>query len=314
MSERHSQETTFSLTDGGLSCSSLSPQWRNAGRLVEEIEKWVDQVDTLTIDSSNACFPSALEILKYAKLRFPDKPFGIGNIIQGRDFQIFAESGADYIIGGMGVGSICQTGSKRGNGRGQMTVAVELAKARDYFYKKTGRYVPLVIDGGIRSLKDMTVAFAFGDFAMMGNYFNGFFEAAAQKFLADKTTPTLEEKLMQYVETWGEGHPRARIVAMYGMNFREALSEKSPEESSKVIERYGHSSVSGATVEGVVGVVPYKGRLKPCVDEDARYLRTTISNSGAGNLEEFREKAVVEKASQQTLNDMMPHDIEITEK
>ena len=43
------------------------------------------------------------------------------------------------MIGGMAIGSICQSGSKRANGRGQMTVAFELAKARDEF-AKVGRH------------------------------------------------------------------------------------------------------------------------------------------------------------------------------
>jgi IMP dehydrogenase len=280
----------------------------------EEIEKWEDQVDTLVLDSSNVCFPTALEILRYARFKFPDKPFGVGNIISADDFKIFAEAGASYIIGGMGVGSICQTGSTRGNGRGQFTVAKELAKARDKFYKESGIYVPVVIDGGIANLKDMTVALAFGDFVMMGNYFNRFYEAAAQKFKADKKTPTSEEKLMTHVETWGEGNPRARFVGMYGMDFRQALSKGSHEDLSRVIERYGHSSLSGATVEGVVGLVPYLGRLKPKVEHDARYLRTTISNAGATDLKSFREMAVLERASPRTLVDMLPHDIEVTER
>lgn len=284
------------------------------GNLEEEIEKWGNQVDTLATDSSNACFKDALRILKYAKQRFPKKPFGIGNIIQRRDFKIFAEEGADYIIGGMGVGSICKTGSQRGNGRGQMTVAQELAEARDEFFKETGKYVPFVLDGGIEDAYTMSIALAFADLIMMGNYFNRFYEAPAQKFEVDKKTSTSEENLMRYVESWGEGHPRARLVAMYGMNFRQVLSEKHPKELSRVLERYEHSSISNATVEGVVGLVKYKGRLKPCVENDARYIRATISNAGAHDLASFREKAVLEKISARTILDMLPHDVEVTEE
>ena len=305
----------------------------------EELEKWGSQVDTLCIDSSNACFDDAVKILKYVKesSEFKDKPFGIGNIIQGKHFKTFAEAGADYIMGGMGVGSICQTGSKRGNGRGQFTVAKELAEARDE-YAKNGRYVPFVLDGCIRNVKDMTVALAFADFIMMGNYFNRFFEAPAQKFDVDRQ-PTSEETFIKYVETWGEGHPRARLVAMYGMDFRKTLSEGTqrtltegqknieirkalfegtPIEGQKNIERYGHMSISGATIEGIIGLTEYKGRLKPNVERDARYLRTTISNAGAYDLKSFRKNVIknslLEKASPGTILDMLPHDVEITEE
>jgi IMP dehydrogenase len=277
----------------------------------EELERWGSQVDTLTIDSSNACFDDAIKILEAVKKKFPDKPFGIGNIIQREHFKIFAESGADYVIGGMGVGSICRTGSERGNGRGQFTVARELAEARDA-YAKT-RYVPIVIDGGIATVKDMTVALAFGDFIMMGNYFNRFYEASARR-LDEKEDPTSEEALIRHVETWGEGHPRARLVAMFGMNFEEALKQPDSEDVSRVVERYGHSSISSATIEGVVGTTAYRGRLKPCIENDARYIRTTIANTGASNLKEFRDLAVLEKASPETVRDMYPHDIEVKKK
>jgi len=278
----------------------------------EELEKWGPQVDTMMIDSSNACFDNALKILKEAKRMFPKKPFGIGNIIKKEDFFRFADEGADYIIGGMGIGSICQTGSERGNGRGQFTVAKELAEARDYYHESNGKYVQLVIDGGISTTKDMTVALAFADLIMMGNYFNRFYEAAARKF-EDKEGKIIasEEGSINYVETWGGGHPIARLVGTYGMNFREELKEERRKNIPNVLERYGHSKISTATIEGVVGTVMYKGRLKPCVERDARYIRTTIANSGASSLKEFREKAILEKASQETLKDMYPHDINI---
>jgi len=292
----------------GIAISSREGKWKS------ELEKWGPQVDTICIDSSNACFQEAIKILKYVKKspEFRDKPFGVGNIIRGEHFRTFAEFGADYLIGGMGVGSICKTGSERGNGRGQMTVARELAKARDSYTEEKGRYVPFVLDGGIRNYKDMTVALALADFIMMGNFFNSFYEASARKF-DEKEDPADEEASMRFVETWGEGHPRAREVFMLGIDhFKGGLSGGAV-ESQEGNERYGHLSLSGSTVEGVLGKVRYKGRLKPNVEEAARYIRTTISNTGASDLESFRKRGedVLEKASQQTLRDMMPHDIEV---
>lgn len=286
----------------------------NEEKWKEEIEKWGPQVDTLCIDSSNACFEDAFKILKYGKERFPDKTFGIGNIIQGRHFRGFAEEGADYIIGGMGVGSICQTGAERGNGRGQMTVAFDLAEARDDFYEECGRYVPIVIDGGMRNKKDMNIALSLGDLIMMGGYFNQFFESAGPK-LDDDNNYTDEEINATKVESWGEGHPRARLIAMYGLEgFRHAYMMGLEGESG---ERYGHATISGATVEGTVNRPSIRGRLKPCVEYDARYIRTNIANCGGWNLQSFRDSVkrngLLEKASGQTLKDMLPHGGEVVE-
>jgi IMP dehydrogenase len=282
-----------------------------------EINKWAPQVDTLCTDSSNICFEDSLKILEYVKSsrELRDKPFGFGNIIQGRHYKSFAEAGADYLIAGMGVGSICKTGSKRGNARGQMTVALEIAKERDEYFEKTGRYVPFVLDGGIETVHEMTVALAMADFIMMGNYFNRFYESAARKFRArdGNKEPTFDEAI-DWVETWGEGHPRARLVAMCGIDLRRGPSETGV-NGGDVVARYGHSSVSAATVEGVLGYVKYRGRLKPCVEEDARYIKTTIQNVGAENLKSYRDKVrkyqLLEKADSRTLRDMLPHDLEI---
>lgn len=281
----------------------------------EEIEKFGSQVDTLMIDSSNAWFEDAKKILKYAKKKFPEKPFGIGNIVTREAFEMFAREGADYIIAGMGVGSICQTGSKRGNGRGQMTVARELEKARDNYHERKGRYVPFVLDGGIRNVKDMTVALAFGDFIMMGNYFNSFYESAGKKLNAKKKTVS-EESHINYVESWGEGTRKARLIALYGMNFGEKSSGNQNVNVSRAkdIERYGYSTIAGSTIEGVELDIKYKGRLKPCVEDDARYIRATISNAGAIDLASFRRDAVLEKASARTILDMLPHGGEVREE
>jgi len=289
----------------GTAISTKDEGWK------KDLEKWGSQVDTLCIDSSNACFPDAIRILKYVKdsREFKDKPFGIGNIIRGKHFTEFAEAGADYIIGGMGVGSICQTGSPetgRGNGRGQMTVARELADARDEFAKRPkGRYVYLILDGSLETVHSIEVALTHGDLLMMGNYFNRFFEAAGQKFNRDEK-PTTEETQFDSVESWGEGHPRAGLVSMYGMDWRRQLSNNSP-QPDKSLERYGYSSVAGATVEGVVTLVPYRGRLKPCLERDGRSIRATISNTGASDLKSYREMAVLEKMDAGTLKDMLPH-------
>jgi len=307
----------FDTNYAGIAISTRDGRWQ------EDLEKWGPQVDTLCIDSSNACFDDALKILKAAKERFPDKPFGIGNIVHGAHYRRFAEDGADYVIGGMGVGSICQTGSERGNGRGQMTVAHELAVVRDEL-EEEGKKVPFVIDGAIETVKDMTIALALADLIMMGNFFNRFYEAAGRKLTEKRSGKNItyietgDESLISHVETWGEGHPTAGLVAMYGLRFREALAKGSSSNNAEVAERYGHSNLSSSTIEGVVGVTSYAGRLKPGIEKAGRYITTTISNSGGHDLASFRksvrENQLLERASQRTIEDMLPHGIIVTER
>lgn len=53
-------------------------------------------------------------------------------------FRYLAEAGADFVKVGIGDGSICITREQKGIGRGQATALIEVAKARDEYYKRNG--------------------------------------------------------------------------------------------------------------------------------------------------------------------------------
>ena len=67
---------------------------------------------------------------------------GAGNVVDAEGFRFLAEAGADFVKIGIGGGSICITRETKGIGRGQATAVIEVAKARDEYYKETGIYVP----------------------------------------------------------------------------------------------------------------------------------------------------------------------------
>ena len=73
---------------------------------------------------------------------------------------------------GIGGGSICITRETKGIGRGQATAVIEVAKARDEYFKETGMYVPICSDGGIVHDYHITLALAMGaDFRDAGPLF-----------------------------------------------------------------------------------------------------------------------------------------------
>lgn len=127
---------------------------------------------------------------------------GAGNVVDKDGFNFLAEAGADFVKIGIGGGSICITREQKGIGRGQATATIEVAKARDEWYEKTGVYIPICSDGGIVHDYHITLALAMGaDFVMLGRYFARFDESPTNKLIVNGN----------YVkEYWGEGSNRAR--------------------------------------------------------------------------------------------------------
>ncbi|MFN8207039.1 MAG: IMP dehydrogenase, partial [Bacteroidales bacterium] len=140
-------------------------------------------VDVLCIDSSDGFSEWQAETLKYVKSTFGGKVrIGAGNVVDRDGFLYLVEAGADFIKVGIGGGSICITREQKGIGRGQATAIIEVAKARDEYFRKTGVYVPICSDGGIVQDYHMVLALAMGaDFLMMGRYFARFDESPTRK-------------------------------------------------------------------------------------------------------------------------------------
>jgi IMP dehydrogenase len=115
----------------------------------------------------------AYKALDFAKLAKAMKiPVIIGNCVtydQGLDLM---EAGADALLVGVGPGAACTTRGVLGVGVPQVTATVDLAAARDFHHKKTGRYVPIITDGGMRNGGDICKALACGsDAVMVGSAF-----------------------------------------------------------------------------------------------------------------------------------------------
>jgi len=160
-------------------------------------------VDVLCIDSSDGFSEWQKETIKFVREKYGEKvKIGAGNVVDKDGFLYLAEAGADFVKIGIGGGSICITREQKGIGRGQATAVIEVAEARDEYFKKTGVYVPICSDGGIVQDYHMVLALAMGaDFIMMGRYFARFDESPTKKIIINGN----------YVkEYWGEGSNRAR--------------------------------------------------------------------------------------------------------
>ena len=97
-------------------------------------------------------------------------PVIVGNTVSYSACKELMETGIAAVQVGVGPGSACTSREVLGIGVPQVTATMDCAAARDQYYRESGRYVPIITDGGIRSGGDMCKAFAVGaDAVMLGS-------------------------------------------------------------------------------------------------------------------------------------------------
>lgn len=97
-------------------------------------------------------------------------PVMVGNCVSFQAAMELMEAGASALLVGVGPGAICTTRTVLGVGVPQVTAVADCAAARDAYQERTGRYVPLLADGGIKNGGDLSKAIAAGaDAVMLGS-------------------------------------------------------------------------------------------------------------------------------------------------
>ena len=240
--------------------------------------------DVLCIDSSEGFSEWQKRTLDWTRAKYGDSvKIGAGNVADREGFLFLAEAGADFVKVGIGGGSICITREQKGIGRGQATALIEVAKARDEYYARTGIYVPVCSDGGIVHDYHVTLALAMGaDFIMLGRYFSRFDESPTNKVM-------INGNYMK--EYWGEGSSRARNWQRYDLGGEAKLSFE----------------------EGVDSYVPYAGSLKDNLTLTLYKVRSTMCNCGALTIPELQEKAKITLVSATSIVEGGAHDVVLKE-
>ena len=236
--------------------------------------------DVLCIDSSEGYTIWQKKTIDFVRAKYGDTvKIGAGNVVDREGFRFLAEAGADFIKVGIGGGSICITRETKGIGRGQASAVIEVAAARDEYYRETGVYVPICSDGGIVHDYHMTLALAMGaDFLMLGRYFARFDESPTPKTMING----------QYVkEYWGEGSNRARNWQRYDLGGKANLNFE----------------------EGVDSYVTYAGPLHDNVERSLYKVKSTMCNCGAITIPELQEKAKLTVVSSTSIVEGGYHDV-----
>ena len=99
-------------------------------------------------------------------------PVIIGNAVTYNVTRQLMACGVAGVLIGVGPGAACTSRGVLGLGVPQVTATVDCAAARDYHHKKTGRYIPIITDGGMSKGGDVCKALACGsDAVMVGSAF-----------------------------------------------------------------------------------------------------------------------------------------------
>ncbi|MCD4779595.1 MAG: GuaB3 family IMP dehydrogenase-related protein [Candidatus Omnitrophica bacterium] len=107
------------------------------------------------------------KLCKHSKI-----PIMVGNCVTYDMTLDLLECGADGVLIGIGPGAACTTRGVLGIGVPQITATVDAGAARDHYFKRTGKYIPIITDGGMRIGGEICKAFAAGaDAVMVGSAF-----------------------------------------------------------------------------------------------------------------------------------------------
>ncbi len=242
-------------------------------------------VDALCIDSSEGFTEWQKTAIDFIRRTYGDRvKVGAGNVVDRDGFRFLADAGADFVKVGIGGGSICITREQKGIGRGQATALIDVAMARDEYFRETGVYVPVCSDGGIVHDYHLTLALAMGaDFIMLGRYFSRFDESPTNKV-------NINGSYMK--EYWGEGSNRARNWQRYDLGGDNKLSFE----------------------EGVDSYVPYAGSLKDNVTQSLNKVRSTMCNVGVLTIPELQKKAKITLISATSIVEGGSHDVLLKDK
>ncbi len=99
-------------------------------------------------------------------------PIIVGNCVSYSGCLELMRTGISGVLVGVGPGAACTTREVLGIGVPQVTATIDCAAARDQYLKESGRYVPIITDGGFRKGGDLCKAVAAGaDAVMIGSIF-----------------------------------------------------------------------------------------------------------------------------------------------
>ncbi|MFD1817386.1 IMP dehydrogenase [Pseudarcicella hirudinis] len=239
-------------------------------------------VDVISIDTAHGHSYGVIQALKGVKAKFPALEVIVGNVATGEGAKALADAGADAVKVGVGPGSICTTRIIAGVGMPQLSAVYEAAKALE------GTGVPVIADGGIRFSGDIAKAIAGGaSTVMVGSLLAGTDEAPGEVVLY-------------------EGR---KFKTYRGMGSLEAMEDGSKDRYFQDAE----DDIKKLVPEGIVGRVPFKGKVSEILYQMVGGLKAGMGYCGAGDIETMKKARFV-KITAAGVKESHPHDISISKE
>ncbi len=237
-------------------------------------------VDVLVVDTAHGYTKNVIRAIREIKSAFPSCPLIAGNVATYEGAKKLLEAGADTVKVGIGPGSICTTRVVAGVGVPQLTAIMDCYKA----VKELGGC--LIADGGIKFSGDIVKAITAGaDSVMIGNLLAGTEESPGETIIY-----------------------QGRKYKIYrGMGSIDAMKEGSG-------DRYFQEKVSKFVPEGIVGQVPYKGKVSETIFQLVGGLRAGMGYVGCKNIKELKEKARFVQITQAGYRESHVHDVVIVKE
>ena len=156
--------------------------WPNASGRSRPKPGWTCFSSNRRLPRSASEHTRGMHTLDFARFcRTVGVPVVVGNCVSYAATLELMDTGIAGLLVGVGPGAACTSREVLGIGVPQVTATMDCAAARDAYARRSGRYVPIITDGGMRTGGDVCKAFASGaDAVMIGSPFAQATEAPAR--------------------------------------------------------------------------------------------------------------------------------------